>query len=78
MSEGDDTWDITTFNIDLKNRLRKIAARHSDLCKLNAEDKELGSVSYTVQKSRVSDPPELTPKRSQMQGGQREQNKAIP
>ena len=25
-SEGDDTWDIYTFNTDLKNRLRKFAA----------------------------------------------------
>lgn len=53
-SEADDTWDIYTFNTDLKNRLRKFAARHPELCTLKAEDKELGSVSYTVQKSRVS------------------------
>ena len=53
-SEGDDTWDVYTFNTDLKNRLRKFAARYPDLCKLKSEDKELGSVSYTVQKSRVS------------------------
>lgn len=53
-SEGDDTWDIYTFNTDLKNRLRKFAAQHPDLCKLREENKELGSVSYTIQKSRVS------------------------
>ena len=53
-SEGDDTWDIYTFNTDLKNRLRKFAAQHPDLCKLEEENKELGSVSYTIQKSRVS------------------------
>jgi len=53
-SEGDDTWDVYTFNTDLKNRLRKFAARYPDLCKLKAEDKELGCVSYTAQKSRVS------------------------
>ena len=53
-SEGDDTWDIYTFNTDLKNRLRKFAAHHPALCTLKAEDKELGSVTYTVQKSRVS------------------------
>lgn len=46
--------DIYTFNTDIKNRLRKFAARHPGLCKLKAEDKELGSVSYTVQKARVS------------------------
>ena len=53
-SEGDDTWDVYTFNTDLKNRLRKFAARHPDLCKLKDENKELGCVTYTVQKSRVS------------------------
>jgi len=53
-SEGDDTWDIYTFNTDLKNRLRKFAAQHPDLCKLKEENKGLGSVSYTIQKSRIS------------------------
>ena len=53
-SEGDDTWDIYTFNTDLKNRLRIFAAQYPDLCKLKEENKELGSVSYTIQKSRVS------------------------
>ena len=53
-SEADDTWDIYTFNTDLKNRLRKFAARHPDLCQLKEENKELGCVSYTIQKSRVS------------------------
>lgn len=53
-SEGDDAWDIYTFNTDLKNRLRKFAAQHPDLCRLKEENKELGSVSYIIQKSRVS------------------------
>lgn len=53
-SESDDTWDIYTFNTDLKNRLRKFAARYPELCKLKDENKELGSVSYINQKSRVS------------------------
>lgn len=53
-SEGDDTWDFYTFNTDLKNRLRKFAARYPELCKLKDENKELGSVSYIIQKSRVS------------------------
>ena len=53
-SEGDDTWDIYTFNTDLMNRLHKFAAQHPDLCKLKEENKELGNVSYTIQKSRVS------------------------
>lgn len=53
-SEGDDTWDIYTFNTDLKNRLKRFATRYPDLCKLDSENKDLGCVSYTVQKSRVS------------------------
>ena len=53
-SEGDDTWDIYTFNTDLKNRLRKFAVLHPNLCRLNEENKELSSVSYTAQKSRIS------------------------
>ena len=53
-SEGDETWDIYTFNTDLKNRLCKFTAQHPDLCRLKEENKELGSVSYTIQKSRVS------------------------
>ena len=53
-SEGEDTWNIYTFNTNLKNRLRKFAVQHPDLCVLKEENKELGSVSYTIQKSRVS------------------------
>ena len=53
-SEGDDTWDIYTFNTDLKNRLKRFAARYPDLCQLKDENKELGSVSYIIQRSRVS------------------------
>ena len=53
-SEGDDTWDVYTFNTDLKNRLKRFATRYPDLCKLKEENKELGSMTYIVQKSRVS------------------------
>ena len=53
-SEADETWDIYTFNTDLKNRLRKFAARYPELCQLKAEDKELGCVTYVIDKSRVS------------------------
>ena len=53
-SEGDDTWDIYTFNTDLKNRLKRFAAHYPELCQLKDENKGLGYVSYTVQKSRVS------------------------
>ena len=53
-SEGDDTWDIYTFNTDLKNRLRKFTARYPELCKLKDQNKELGCETYVLQKSRVS------------------------
>lgn len=53
-SEGDDTWDIYTFNTALKNRLKRFSARYPSLCQLKDENKELGYVSYTAQKSRVS------------------------
>lgn len=53
-NEDDDFWDIYTFNTDLKNRLKKFAAQHPDLCKLKEENKALGCVSYVIQKSRVS------------------------
>ena len=31
-SEADDIWDIYTFNTVLKNKLRKFAAQHPNLC----------------------------------------------
>ena len=52
--EANDTWDIYTFDADLKDRLRRFAARYPELCKLIAENMELGCVIYIVQKSRVS------------------------
>ena len=48
-SEADDTWDIYTFNTDLKNRLRQFAARHPNLCQLKKKNKELGCETYTIQ-----------------------------
>ena len=53
-SEGNDTWDICTFNTNLKNRLSRVAVQHPDLCQLKAEEKELGSASHAIWKSRVS------------------------
>lgn len=50
-SEADNTWDIYTFNTDLKNMLRKFAARHPNLCQLKEEIKELDCKTYTIQKS---------------------------
>ncbi|MBR0411716.1 MAG: molecular chaperone [Eubacterium sp.] len=53
-SEADDVWSIFTYNSRLKKRLREFAAQHPDICKLTHEDRELGSVIYRVQKSRLS------------------------
>ena len=53
-TEADDSWEIYTFNTDLKNRLRKFAACYPELCVLEDENEELGCVTYSVQKPRVS------------------------
>lgn len=52
-SEGDDTWDIYTFNPALKRKLAAFAEKYPQLCRLKATTKE-GSVTYLVEKSRVS------------------------
>lgn len=65
-SEADDTWDIYTFNTNLKKRLKKYAERYPDICVLKSEDKELGNVRYIIQKSRLSihlDPPQSAARR---------------
>ena len=53
-NEDDDTWDINTFNTDLQNQLRRFAARHPNLYRLESENKELGCVTYIMLKTRVS------------------------
>ncbi len=53
-SEADDTWQIYTFNTNLKKRLKDFAVRHPDLCQMIKEDREWGSETYLIQKSRVS------------------------
>ena len=53
-NEASDTWEIYTYNTDLKKRLKLFATLHPDLCKLQNENKEQGCVIYLVQKSRVS------------------------
>lgn len=52
-SEGDSTMNIYTFNAGLKRRLADFAKRYPALAHLD-EVSEDGSVSYTVDKSRVS------------------------
>ena len=53
-NEADDFYEVYTFNSALKNKLAAYAKKHPDLCSLKEENKEYGSVSYTIQKSRVS------------------------
>lgn len=53
-NEAEDTATIYTYNTNLKRRLAKFAASHPDLCRLTVDDIEYGSVTYEIQKSRVS------------------------
>ena len=53
-NEAEDTATIYTFNTDLKRRLAKFADSHPDRCRLTVDDTEYGSVTYEIQKSRVS------------------------
>jgi len=53
-NEAEDTAVIYTFNNDLKKRLAAFAKKYPDLCKLTVDDTEYGSVTYEIQKSRVS------------------------
>ena len=52
-SEGDSTMNIYTFNAGLKRRLADFAQRYPALAKLDEAPGD-GSVTYTVDKSRVS------------------------
>ena len=53
-NEEEDTAVIYTFNNDLKKRLAAFAKKYPDLCKLTIDDADFGSVTYEIQKSRVS------------------------
>ena len=53
-NEADDTAVIYTFNTNLKKRLAKFADSYPDLCKLTVDDTAYGSVTYEIQKSRIS------------------------
>ena len=45
---------IYTFNNDLKKRLAAFAKKYPDLCQMTVDDADFGSVTYEIQKSRVS------------------------
>ena len=53
-NEAENTAVIYTYNNDLKKRLATFASKHPDICKLTVDDKDFGSVTYEIQKSRVS------------------------
>ena len=53
-NEADDVATIYTFNSSLKRRLATFAEKYPDLCKLTVDDAVYGSVTYEIQKSRVS------------------------
>ena len=53
-NEAGDTAVIYTYNNDLKKRLSAFTSKHPDLCKLTVDDAGFGSVTYEIQKSRVS------------------------
>lgn len=52
--EADDIATIYTFNSGLKKRLAAFAEKYPDLCRMTADDAVYGSVTYEIQKSRVS------------------------
>ena len=53
-SEGDDTYSVYTFNPTLKRRLADFARKYPAVCRLESEDKKLGSQSYMIDKARLS------------------------
>ena len=53
-NEADDIATIYTFNTGLKKRLAAFAEKYPDLCTITVDDAVYGSVTYEIQKSRVS------------------------
>lgn len=53
-NEADDIATIYTFNTGLRKRLAAFAEKYPDLCKLTVDDADYDSVTYEIQKSRVS------------------------
>ena len=51
-NEADPMMEITTYNTNLKHRLRAFAASHPELCRITEEDE--GRVSFEIDKRRCS------------------------
>jgi len=53
-NEADEIATIYTFNTSLKKRLSAFAEKYPALCRMTVDDAVYGSVTYEIQKSRVS------------------------
>ena len=53
-SEGDDTYSVYTFNAALKRRLADFAKKYPEHCRLESEEKRIGSQSFVIDKGRLS------------------------
>lgn len=53
-NEADDIATIYTFNTGLKRRMASFAEKYPDLCRMTVNDAVYGSVTYEIQKSRLS------------------------
>lgn len=53
-NEAEDIAVIYTFNNDLKKRLAAFSEKYPDLCQMTVDDADFGSVTYEIQKFRVS------------------------
>ena len=51
-NEADPTMEITTYNTNLKHRLRAFATAYPELCRITEEDE--GRVSFEIDKRRCS------------------------
>jgi len=53
-NEADEIATVYTFNSGLKKRLASFAEKYPNLCRMTVDDAVYGSVTYEIQKSRVS------------------------
>lgn len=52
-SDGDDTYDIFTYNNALKRKLANYANKYPQCCQLKTKN-DLGGVTYVIDKAQVS------------------------
>ena len=53
-SEGDDTYEVYTFNPSLKRRLSDFARKYPECCHMESDDRKLGCQTYVIEKGRLS------------------------